>query len=355
MKTLLHIAALAILMSLSSLSMAGLDRNIKVVIEEPATGESYAGLTNLRGWAVSPAGTGRFYFNVYIDGEFAFYMPTGGNRADVADAYPSYPDSDQSGFSMAFNYKNLSPGTHEIRIRAYDNDDNYNDAVVSFTTERFDSEFINDASKVNLSAASGVSVIDQHTIVVEGAVMENRSWDFALKWDQASQSFKTEDIRPSSGGSIGGGQPPVGEDVYACVTSPDGTYYSSANSVSMRNGLELNNYDGRTWRPSDSHVVFKTTSGDWYTIENEAEGYRLDVIAEPLSCFAYDYGLVIDTYPIDSETKALVIENGEIAVRSSCFMSIGTKVSYYGSAFGGSYLVDLETAQRCEALAAQSN
>ena len=81
----------------------------------------------------------------------------------------------------------------------------------------------------------------------------------------------------------------------------------------------------------------------------------MDVIAEPLSCFAYDYGLVIDTYPIDSETKALVIENGEIAVRSSCFMSIGTKVSYYERAFVGSYLVDLETAQRCEALAAQSN
>ena len=166
---LLHGLVLAFAVTLPSLSVAGLDRDIKVVIEEPTAGESYSGITNLRGWAVSPAGTGRYYFNVYIDGEFAFYMPTGGKREDVASVYSGYPDSDQSGFSMAFNYKSLSPGTHEIRVRAYDNNDNYNDAVASFTTERFDSDFINDESKVNLSAASSVSAIDQHTILVEGA------------------------------------------------------------------------------------------------------------------------------------------------------------------------------------------
>ena len=147
----------------------------------------------------------------------------------------------------------------------------------------------------------------------------------------------------------------MGEDVYACVTSPDAFYSSSDDLVRMKNGLELNNYDGRYWSTDDSHLVFETTSGNWYTIENEQELYRLDVIAEPTSCFAYDYGLVIDTYPIDSEHKALVLEGGKIAVRSSCYMSVGTKLAAYQENFLTAYVVDLKTAQQCEALDAQSN
>ena len=148
----------------------------------------------------------------------------------------------------------------------------------------------------------------------------------------------------------------MGEDVYACITAPDKNYWDSANTVGMRNGMQVNNYDGRTWMSDESHLVFETTSGDWYTIEDEMELYRLDVIAEPLSCFAYDYGLVIDTYPIDSEHKALVLEEGEIAVRSSCYMSIGTKLAAYrDNPFASGYLVDVLTAQQCEVLDAQSN
>ena len=113
-----HTLLVTVLLLGSSIAFAGLDRDIKVVIEEPAVGESYSGVTNLRGWVVSPAGIGRYALEVYIDGEFAFYMPVGGNRADVAEAYSNYPGSDQSGFSMAFNYKSLSPGTHEIKVRA---------------------------------------------------------------------------------------------------------------------------------------------------------------------------------------------------------------------------------------------
>ena len=121
---------------------AAQDDGIIVRIEEPAKEESYTGISNLRGWAVSPAGMGSYDLDVYIDDMFAFSMPIGGNRADVASVYPDYPSSEYSGFSMAFNYKNLQPGRHKILVKAYDNDGNYNEAYSYFTAERFVTTFI---------------------------------------------------------------------------------------------------------------------------------------------------------------------------------------------------------------------
>ena len=66
--------------------------------------------------------------SVSIDGLSPFEIPMGGLRADVRDRYPDYSDSDRSGFSMAFNYKNLSPGTHRAVVTAFDNNGNYNEA-----------------------------------------------------------------------------------------------------------------------------------------------------------------------------------------------------------------------------------
>lgn len=353
-KKLLHGLVLTIAVTLPGFAVAGLDRDIKVVIEEPTVGESYSGITNLRGWAVSQAGIGRYYFSVYIDGEFVFYMPIGGKREDVASVYPNYPDSDQSGFSMAFNYKSLSPGTHEIRVRAYDNDDNYNDAVASFTTERFESDFINDVSKVNLNAASNISVIDQHTILVEGASVENRKWDFALKWDQASQSFKTEEIRRSGSGSGGDSSSPINNDVYACVTSPDSSYYSSDSVVTMKNGLELINNSGKSWYSGDEHTVFRSRTGNWYTIQEAEEMYRIEVTREPSSCFEYAYGEVTEVSRNYEGDSVLVIgTEGEITVSSSCPMDIGSKLGGYSRPFGAAYVVDLLTADVCEAKAVE--
>lgn len=60
----------------SSLCLAGLNEDIKITIEEPVRGGVYSGISNLRGWAISPEGMGSYYLEVYVDGEFAFlYAP----------------------------------------------------------------------------------------------------------------------------------------------------------------------------------------------------------------------------------------------------------------------------------------
>ena len=46
----------------------------------------------------------------------------------------------------------------------------------------------------------------------------------------------------------------------------------------MKNGMRLNNYDGRYWVTSESHFTFQTKDGAWYSIVDQDELFRLDVI-----------------------------------------------------------------------------
>ena len=195
----MRLALLGVLSLLAFPSFAGLDERIQVAIEEPVQGERYSGISNLRGWAVSPEGTGNFYHQVFIDGDFAFYMSPYGNRPDVGNAFPDYPDSDTAGFSMAFNYKDLAPGQHEIKVRAFDNASNYNEAVTTFTTERFDSTFIASDSDVDLSGLDNVFLYDDQALLLNGANVEGKRWNFLLKWDKPSQSFKIWGIEGYAG------------------------------------------------------------------------------------------------------------------------------------------------------------
>jgi hypothetical protein len=257
---LMRFALLAALLLLACPSLAELDERIKVAIEEPAQGDRYSGISNLRGWAVSPEGVGSYFLNVYIDGSFAFNMTAYGNRTDVGNAFPDYPDSDTGGFSMAFNYKDLSPGEHEIRVRAIDNAGNYNEVVTTFTTERFESSFIASDSDVDVSTSETWEIVNNQTYKVSGATLEGKQWDFLLKWDTASQSFKTERIVPFGSGSSGGSNEGGGSDLYVCATSTTRSFNSASTTVTMKNGAALNNYDGRSW-PSQKPLLDLQNTG----------------------------------------------------------------------------------------------
>ena len=69
-----------------STAQAGFDQDIRVALEEPSGDATYSAISNLRGWAVAPAGVS--YVEVSIDGLSPFEIPMGGLRADVRDRYP---------------------------------------------------------------------------------------------------------------------------------------------------------------------------------------------------------------------------------------------------------------------------
>jgi len=57
-----------VLLLLSHSPLAELDERIKVVIEEPVQNERHSGISNLRGYAISPEGMGSFYLSVTSNG-----------------------------------------------------------------------------------------------------------------------------------------------------------------------------------------------------------------------------------------------------------------------------------------------
>ncbi|MDG4552125.1 MAG: hypothetical protein P9F19_02910 [Candidatus Contendobacter sp.] len=182
------------------------DGDVVMELEEPASGSTYSGVSNVRGWAVAPKPIQRI--ELYIDRVFKTNIPIGGIRTDVGAAYPAYPDSMQSGFSMAMNYSELGAGQHTMTIRAIDNYGGAHDVGVNFNVTRFDNPFMRDPAEVGLYSAS-VSK-ENSTIVIKGIVADGKSYDIRLNWKPAIQGFVISQITPQSGGGVSSSVPGLG-------------------------------------------------------------------------------------------------------------------------------------------------
>ncbi len=167
---------------------------IRVTLGEPSSGGIYAGISNLRGWAIAPYGIDKV--ELYIDGVYMYDIPYGGARKDIGNAFPGYPDADYSGFSMAFNYKNLTPGLHTFTARAIDMNGDYNDSTATFSALRFNSTFIADTKSVDVSQISAFEALDNNRFKLSGIEVEGSKWNLVIGWNRASQGFEIEQISP---------------------------------------------------------------------------------------------------------------------------------------------------------------
>lgn len=165
--------------------------NITLSLEEPVASEVHGGVGNLRGWAISPDGISRV--EIYIDGAFAFEAPYGGNRPDVAAAFPETTNSISSGFSLAYGYSNLLPGEHTVTARAYSLLGAQKDASATFTVVAFDKVFIDANDEVNASGATVTANGDE--ISVENVSIDGRLYDLKMQWRTAEQGFEIIEIR----------------------------------------------------------------------------------------------------------------------------------------------------------------
>ena len=163
----------------------------RVALEEPVSLETHTGVGNLRGWAVSSDGIAKV--EIYIDGAYAFDAPYGGNRGDVGGAFPDISGSRQSGFSLAFNYSDLSPGPHRVSALAYTAMGDTKESAADFEVVRFASSFIASADAVNLNQSSCTVFSDEISIV--DALVEDTLYDLKLKWRKAEQGFEIIEIR----------------------------------------------------------------------------------------------------------------------------------------------------------------
>lgn len=244
------------LLGVASTSAAAINSEIRVELEEPAKSGTYTGISNLRGWAVAPKGID--YVEVYIDGEYAFRVPMGGARGDVGNAFPGYPDSSASGYSSAYNYKNLPAGSHEMTIRAYDTGGDYNETTNQFVTKKFVSAFIGDESLVDVSTTQTVSIASNQSFILSGPTIEGSQWDVLFNWDTATQGFEITDMSAFSGTNT---QPSTSNLVKSNVSS-DFNGWEGQTIVELANG--------QAWQQTDFHIEYAFLFNPYIVIYSES-------------------------------------------------------------------------------------
>jgi hypothetical protein len=159
-------------------------------LEEPIDGEIHQGIGNLRGWALAEEGIDRI--EMWLNGSFLFEIPYGGDRPDVADAFPEVEGAQQSGFGMAFGYSNLGAGTHRMTARAYDKNGEVREDSATFTVVAFHKNFIFSTDEVSTNDAS--CDLGDDEIRLEDVSIDDKQYDLLLKWRTAEQGFEIIEI-----------------------------------------------------------------------------------------------------------------------------------------------------------------
>ena len=163
----------------------------RVALEEPVEAETHTGVGNLRGWAVSSSGINKI--EVFIDGAYAFDAPYGGNRGDVGGAFPEVEGSSESGFSLAFNYSDLSVGPHIISVIAHEDGGQTKESSASFNVVKFASNFISGSGAVSLN--DGSCALNEDEISIDNARVADNLYNLLLKWRTSEQGFEIVEIR----------------------------------------------------------------------------------------------------------------------------------------------------------------
>lgn len=171
---------------------------IVLELEEPTANSTYTGVANIRGWVVGSVGIDRV--ELYVNGELKTNIPIGGRRSDVGAEYPNFPDSSDSGFSMAFPYSGLTAGQHTILVRAVDREGAFQDASATFNVTRFDNPYISDPARVSLEGATGG--FDSRSIFINNMTADGKTYDIRLDWRTAIQGYAITQIIPTGGGQI---------------------------------------------------------------------------------------------------------------------------------------------------------
>ena len=162
----------------------------KVQLEEPRRGSVYSGIGNLRGWSVATVGVERV--EIYFNDVYFTDVPYGGARGDIGNRYPDIEGASSSGFSMAFNYNNLTAGEHKLTARSINANGQSTEKSITFSVAKFHKPFFPADTVVNLNPAQCSVSGDEISVV--GAVIEGKPYDILMKWKTPTQGFDIVEI-----------------------------------------------------------------------------------------------------------------------------------------------------------------
>lgn len=190
------------LLAACPLSVIAFAQEIYLTLEEPVDGGIASGITNVRGWALAEEGISKI--EIFIDGQFAFDVPYGGERRDVESAYPEIADSRYSGFGQTWNYGVLGAGTHTLTARAISRSGAMVEDTARFSVAALPEEFYSEDDSPSLKGASASVDESRERIVIENVKLsDGGQLKVVLAWMVASQSFQIQAVGDEEGGAIG--------------------------------------------------------------------------------------------------------------------------------------------------------
>jgi len=168
---------------------------MQMVLNEPANRGTHSGVGMIRGWVLSEEPIDRI--EVYLDGGYAFDIPYGDPRPDVAAKFPDIEQARTSGFSVPFRFSALSARQHDIEVVAVDRFGNRSARSAIFDVVRFEKGYVGKADTPVMNWASASASED--TIVVRGVAVGDTGYTVVLQWETRSQKFeiiRVEKISP---------------------------------------------------------------------------------------------------------------------------------------------------------------
>ena len=166
-----------------------------VKLEEPVNSGIASGISNVRGWAVSSQGIQKI--ELFVDGQYVFEIPYGGQRLDVEAVFPEITQSAESGFGSTYNYGRLSSGEHTMTVRAYAMDGRVKDSTSVFTVVGFGQEYIaaSDSPRAN-NASVSIESSNADIVIRDIELDSGERFEVRLRWDTAAQSYKAVAVQP---------------------------------------------------------------------------------------------------------------------------------------------------------------
>ena len=165
--------------------------------EEPEVNFTKSGISNIRGWAFSTVPIEKI--ELFIDNNFITNIPAGALRKDVSAAFPQNSFAINSGFSMAFNYGNLTKGDHtaSIKISTANEQRIINN---TFRVERFDSSFVN---RENVDIGNAVFEVNSpYSFLLSNVNINGKALSIVFSFVPSNQQFQIVSIEDFSDDSL---------------------------------------------------------------------------------------------------------------------------------------------------------
>ncbi len=103
---------------------------------------------------------------------------------DVKEAHPDYPNSENSGFAMIWNYSMLTPGDHSIKVRIHNQDGQIIDQDALVTVKKFHGEFVEKMSPNR-------RWLYNNSVTADGVIQK---YSIEIEWSNQLQGFEITDV-----------------------------------------------------------------------------------------------------------------------------------------------------------------